>query len=132
MSSVTASFTAAFLKNAVMNLAEPSGSSPPEKPPGMNIIWAWPVRLCKVLHALGDGGGVRFRTTIISGSAPAFSKARAESYSQLVPGNTGMSTRGRAVFTAGTGRDPASYENAGTGSSGIWILQGNTGSSLPS
>ena len=27
-----------FLKNAVMNFPEPSGSSPPEKPPGINII----------------------------------------------------------------------------------------------
>ena len=25
-----------------MSLAEPSGSSPPEKPPGRNTIWAWP------------------------------------------------------------------------------------------
>ena len=37
--SVTASLTAGFLKKAVINLPEPSGSSPPEKPPGMNTIW---------------------------------------------------------------------------------------------
>ena len=39
--------------------------------------------------------------TNISGSAPARSMARAESYSQLVPGNTGISTRGLAVPTLG-------------------------------
>ena len=35
--SPTADLTASPLKNAVINLPEPSGSSPPEKPPGTNI-----------------------------------------------------------------------------------------------
>ena len=45
--------------------------------------------------------------TSISGSAPARSRARAVSYSQFVPGKTGMSARGRADFTAGAGRETA-------------------------
>ena len=32
---------AGFLRNEVMNFPEPSGSSPPEKPPGINIIWVF-------------------------------------------------------------------------------------------
>ena len=44
--------------------------------------------------------GVRLRTTIVSAVAPARSQARAESYSQFVPGNTGMMTCGRAIFVA--------------------------------
>ena len=35
----TASVTSGARKNAVMNFAEPSGSSPPEKPPGIMTIW---------------------------------------------------------------------------------------------
>ena len=38
--------------------------------------------------------GVMLRKTRMTVRAPAFSKARAESYSQLVPGNTGMNTVG--------------------------------------
>ena len=41
--------------------------------------------------------GVRLRTTSVCVSAPARSQARAESYSQFVPGNTGMNTRGFAT-----------------------------------
>lgn len=37
---------------------------------------------------------LRFLTTSISGCAPARSNAAAVSYSQLVPGNTGISARG--------------------------------------
>ena len=36
--SATASFILGFLNTAVMNLADPSGSSPPENPPGSMII----------------------------------------------------------------------------------------------
>ena len=38
-SSMVASETAGLRKKAVMNLPEPSGSSPPEKPPGTKMIW---------------------------------------------------------------------------------------------
>ena len=44
---------------------------------------------------------VRLRMTTISGSAPAWAMALAASYSQLVPGKTGMSTRGLAVLMRG-------------------------------
>ncbi len=36
-----------------MNLPEPSGSSPPEKPPGRKRIWAW-AALGHQVHGLGD------------------------------------------------------------------------------
>ena len=42
--------------------------------------------------------GVRLLITKVSASAPAARKARALSYSQLLPGNTGMITRGRAIL----------------------------------
>ena len=42
-------------------------------------------------------------TTRISGVRPARSTARALSYSQLVPGNTGMSTFGLATPIFGVG-----------------------------
>ena len=38
-SSMVASVTSGLRKKAVMNLPEPSGSSPPEKPPGTKMIW---------------------------------------------------------------------------------------------
>ena len=44
--------------------------------------------------------GVRFLTTMTSARPPARSKARAVSYSQLVPGKTGINTLGRAAYTA--------------------------------
>ena len=40
--------------------------------------------------------GVRLFTTTVFATAPTRSNARAESYSQLVPGNTGITTRGLA------------------------------------
>ncbi len=45
--------------------------------------------------------GERLRSTTICASAPARSKARAVSYSQLVPGKTGTTTLGRAMPTLG-------------------------------
>ena len=44
---------------------------------------------------------MRLLTTKMSASAPAFSKALAVSYSQFVPGNTGISTFGFATLIAG-------------------------------
>ena len=83
-----------FLSVAAMNLPEPSGSSPPEKPPGS-------MRICALLMpeviACTDSStacGVRLRMTSASTSPPAFSKARCVSYSQLMPGKTGMKMRG--------------------------------------
>ena len=83
----------------MMNLAEPSGSSPPEKPPGSAMICDRAIASAKAATLPAMSAAERLRTTKTSASAPARSKARAVSYSQLVPGKTGMSTRGRAVFT---------------------------------
>ena len=94
---VTCSFTSAFLKKAVMNLPEPSGSSPPEKPPGMKIICAPFTASAKLCALLAMPAALRLFMTIMRALAPASSTARAESYSQFVPGNTGMTTSGFAV-----------------------------------
>ena len=84
-----------------MNLALPSGSSPPEKPPGSITIWLSPIARTKASQLAVTSAGVRLRTTRIFGSAPARAKARAVSYSQLVPGNTGITTLGFATPTLG-------------------------------
>ena len=91
-----------------MNLPEPSGSSPPEKPPGMKIIWLLSAALAKALTEALMSALERFLTTKISASPPAASTALAESNSQLVPGNTGISTLGLAHFTAGAAIMPPS------------------------
>ena len=97
------SLTSALRKNAVMSLPLPSGSSEPEKPPGMNIICAVlsDEANCSALRLIISP--LRFFITIISGSAPASAITFAVSYSQFVPGNAGMRTFGFAVFIAGTG-----------------------------
>ena len=77
-----------------MNFAEPSGSSPPEKPPGIMTIWDARIRRANSAVDSATASGVRLFTTYTVGTAPARSKAAAESYSQLLPGNTGMTTRG--------------------------------------
>jgi len=56
---------------------------------------------------------VMLRNTIVSTSAPARSNAFAESYSQFVPGNTGMNTFGFAtlffaVYTVFASKRPVS------------------------
>ena len=86
-----------------MNLAEPSGSSPPEKPPGSAMICAAFARCTKAAMLSSMSRAVRLRMTSTSGTAPARAKARAVSYSQFVPGKTGISTRGRAILCVGAG-----------------------------
>ena len=49
-----------------------------------------------------------------SASAPASISARLVSYSQFVPGKTGMSALGRASLIAGETRVSASQENGST------------------
>ena len=105
-----------------MNLAEPSGSSPPEKPPGIITIWLSRMRRASSAVLSATASGVRLLMTKTSASAPAARKARAESYSQLFPGNTGMITRGRAILapenTAGAQPwSAASQVSAGTSGS---------------
>ena len=47
--------------------------------------------------------GVRLRTINVCGLAPARAKTRAVSYSQFVPGNTGIRTRGCGVLEVAIG-----------------------------
>ena len=60
-------------------------------------IWAASMALTRASQLAVTSAGVRLRMTSTSGSAPAARKARAVSYSQLVPGNTGMMTLGFAA-----------------------------------
>ena len=131
-SSITPSRMAGLRKKAVMNLPEPSGSSPPEKPPGIKTICA-----CLRLRANASTDSCtslaeRLRTTMVSVSAPAIWKARSVSYSQFVPGNTGMSTRGRAIFTEAFAGVLRSKRKASTFSSPCAARTGNTSSSFAS
>ena len=115
-----------------MNLPEPSGSSPPEKPPGMKIICASPAFFAKLSADFEIPSLVRLLITKISASAPALSTAFAESYSQLVPGNTGIRTLGFATLIAGAEIFHSLYSKASTFLSSDAILQLNTDSSLSS
>ena len=58
--------------------------------------------------------GVRLRITTVSASIPARRQARTLSYSQLVPGNTGMTTRGRAISPSNTAGERRSQVTAST------------------
>ena len=98
----TASVSRGLRKKEVMNLAEPSGSSPPEKPPGRNTIWAFLIACSSSWADWARAFGVRLRMTTVSASIPARRQARTESYSQFVPGNTGMTTFGRAISPLNT------------------------------
>ena len=123
-SAFTASFTASPRKKAVMNLPEPSGSSPAEKPPGRKIIWLSPMRREKSSTDLAMSEAVRFCTTKIFALAPASSMARAVSYSQLVPGKTGMSTWGLGQRTWGARRSVAGAEKVSGMSRLSWAWVG--------
>ena len=90
-SSLTLYLIAAFLKKAVINFPEPSGSSPPEKPPGMNTICDFDSFSAKAFTDSRIASEERFLMTNISGSAPPSARAFAVSNSQFVPGNTGIS-----------------------------------------
>ncbi len=90
----------------MMNLAEPSGSSPPEKPPGMTMIWLSRMAAAMAATESATSPPVRFFTTRMLARMPARSRARAVSYSQLVPGNTGMRAAGLATPTLGAARLP--------------------------
>ena len=96
--SITASFIRAFWKAVAKNLALPSGSSPAEKPPGNMIICAWAMALWNSSTEPLISSALKFRNTLVTTSAPARRNAFALSYSQLVPGNTGMNTVGRATL----------------------------------
>lgn len=72
----------------------------------------------------------RFLITITSGSAPALINALVVSYSQFVPGNTGIKTLGFLMPILGEMRVFAVKLYAFTAFSGVFMLQANTGSSL--
>ena len=129
--SMTASRTAGLRKKAVMNLAEPSGSSPPEKPPGMTMIWLFRAACANRLDRLGH---VLRRSGCSSQGSPRPVRpartARAVSYSQLVPGNTGISDPGTGRLhlggtraAAGAGEGPATGVSSCGGPGGIDRLQ---------
>ena len=99
--SMTASAIFGLRKVVAMNLPEPSGSSPPENPPGSMMICALRIAFSMRSIVVSMSAEHRLRTTRTSVSAPAFSNARTVSYSQFVPGNTGIKTRGFAALIAG-------------------------------
>ena len=113
-----------------MNLPEPSGSSPPEKPPGMKTICAVLSFSAKLSTLRAMPSAERLLTTKISASAPASRTALALSYSQLVPGKAGISTFGFAHLIAGATRLSALKEKVSMGWSKVGILQLYTPSSL--
>ena len=77
-----------------INFPEPAGSSPPLKPPGKHRIWDWSIAcFIRAIESL-NSWEERLQITISVTLAPQAVKARAVSYSQLVPGKTGMSTLG--------------------------------------
>ena len=92
--SIVFSLIRSFLKNDVMNLPDPSGSSPPENPPGIKIIWDNSICFANSSIDLSMSSEVKLRIIIILGIPPALAIAFAESYSQFVPGNTGIRTCG--------------------------------------
>ena len=81
-----------------INFPLPSGSSPPEKPPGKAMMFARPIAAAIAFTLSSISEAERFLTTTISGSAPARRNYRAVSSSQFVPGKTGINTRGFAAF----------------------------------
>ena len=99
-----------------MNLPEPSGSSPPEKPPGSTTIWLARMAASRAWADWARASRVRLRMTTIWGSMPARRQAWAVSYSQLVPGKTGMTARGRATLCLHTTTERLSQEMGSTAS----------------
>jgi len=98
MSFSTASVIFAFLNAVAKNLAEPSGSSPAENPPGNMIICDLSIAFTNSSTESRISSAVRFLNTLTIVSAPALSNALALSYSQFVPGNTGINTVGLATL----------------------------------
>ena len=109
-----ASVSRGLRRKEAMNLAEPSGSSPPEKPPGINTTWAFRMACSSSWAEARRFSAVRFLTTTVSASMPAVRQARTLSYSQLVPGNTGITARGFAIPRASTAGAPLFQEMGST------------------
>ena len=119
-------------RNAVAkNLADPSGSSPAEKPPGNMMICASAIPLAYSSTEERMSSSVRLRNTLVVTAAPALSNALAESYSQFVPGKTGMKTRGCPILCEHTAIVPPSKSGLPTSDGSSAALLANTLSSLP-
>ena len=73
-----------------INLAEPSGSSAAEKPPAKKRMLALPMLSTIVSTDLTIASSLSVTNGTKLTSAPSFSNALAESYSELVPGKTGI------------------------------------------
>lgn len=65
----------------------------------------------------------KFLTMTVSGSPPADKTAFALSYSQFVPGKTGIMTFGLAVLIAGAREERPLYSKFLTGEASLFILQ---------
>ncbi len=109
--SITASLSIGFLNTEVMNFPEPSGSSPALNPPGIAIICDSLIlsAICFIDSSILIL--LKFLNTNISASPPALSKTFAVSYSQFVPGNTGINTFGFAIPPFPFITLPAVYSN---------------------
>ena len=95
---LTASVIFALRKAVAKNFADPSGSSPAENPPGNMMICDWSIAFTNSSTESRMSAALRFLNTLTIVFAPALSNAFALSYSQLVPGNTGMNTVGFATL----------------------------------
>ena len=82
--------TFSLSKMLTINLADPSGSSAAEKPPAKKIMLAFSTLSTIVSTDLTIASSFSVTNGTKLTLAPSFSKALAESYSELVPGNTGM------------------------------------------
>ena len=82
--------TFSLSKMLTINLADPSGSSAAEKPPAKKIMLAFSILSTIVSTDLTIASSFSVTNGTKLTFAPSFSKALAESYSELVPGNTGM------------------------------------------
>jgi len=126
----TASFILALRKAVAKNLAEPSGSSPAENPPGNIIICDWLIAFSNSSTDSLMLAASRFLNTLTIVSAPALSNALALSYSQLVPGNTGINTVGFATLFLHTYTLPFEYTGDSTLSVSLETFVGNTPSNV--
>ena len=126
--SIVASRTTGDLRIAAINLPDPSGSSPAENPPGIMSICERLMASAKACRDSANDSASPFLKTRISDSAPAWLNALAVSYSQLLPGKTGMITLGRATLTFGLWIKRVSKLKVSGSPAGSFALVGKIGS----
>ena len=93
-----ASFTLPFFRTATINFADPSGSSPALNPPGSISICEFSISLTNPSIEFNIFSCVRLLNTPILAIPPSLLNALSRSYSQFVPGNTGINTLGFAIL----------------------------------